>query len=206
MERKLALTCLASTATLVMVLAGCVSDAGPLGSTRQELVGMCGDGVCDPGESTSCPADCPSPPPPVCGNSKCEGNEADYCPDDCPVCGNGICNMGEDYVTCPEDCTLPKTCGNGVCGDAETCQSCPQDCGICSGQNCGDGYCEIGETCTYCPQDCGSCTPPDGCGDGLCRYNENCATCAADCGACAPCLDDSGCPTGSACINGSCST
>ena len=40
---------------------------------------------------------------------------------DCP---NSICNPGEDYLSCPEDCT----CGNNICDAGETSESCPRDC------------------------------------------------------------------------------
>jgi len=42
---------------------------------------------------------------------------------DCP---NSICNPGEDYLSCPEDCT----CGNNRCDAGETPTTCPQDCKV----------------------------------------------------------------------------
>ncbi|MBU2640055.1 MAG: hypothetical protein KKG75_05135, partial [Nanoarchaeota archaeon] len=39
-------------------------------------------------------------------------------------CGNGICNPGEDFITCPEDCR----CGNNKCDLDESETSCPEDC------------------------------------------------------------------------------
>ncbi len=45
-----------------------------------------------------------------------------------PVCGNGVCEIGEDAVNCPQDCST-AVCGNGICEPPETAQSCPQDCG-----------------------------------------------------------------------------
>jgi len=46
----------------------------------------------------------------VCGNGVCEAGEDVYnCPSDCPpVCGNMICEPGEDYTTCPADCPAPS--------------------------------------------------------------------------------------------------
>lgn len=46
---------------------------------------------------------------PVCGNGICETGETnENCPEDCPngepVCGNGICEEGENAQNCPQDC------------------------------------------------------------------------------------------------------
>jgi 5'-nucleotidase len=54
-----------------------------------------------------------------------------------PVCGNGECEQGEDFDSCPQDCH----CGNGVCEADETATSCPSDCG------CGNGVINDGEVC-----------------------------------------------------------
>ena len=48
-------------------------------------------------------------------------------------CDNdGICEIGEDCVSCPLDCgqVSGATCGNGLCeaGDGENCLTCPADC------------------------------------------------------------------------------
>src|SRR5512140_3764105 len=42
---------------------------------------VCGDGICDTGESQTCPSDCG----PVCGNGICERGELRSCPDDCGI-------------------------------------------------------------------------------------------------------------------------
>lgn len=84
-------------------------------------------------------------------------------------CGDGFCAAGEDFKSCPKDCT----CGNGVCGAGEDARNFPQDC------SCGNGTCDVGESSNNCPQDCG------GCGDGFCGPGESCSTCAEDCGGCA---------------------
>ncbi|MBX3158265.1 MAG: hypothetical protein KF773_20015 [Deltaproteobacteria bacterium] len=88
----------------------------------------CGDGVCLPAEVGTCPADCGSAGP-VCGNSMCEAGETTAtCPADCqtsgPVCGDNICDMagGENNSNCPGDCT---TGGPGNCpADITQCLLC----------------------------------------------------------------------------------
>lgn len=40
-------------------------------------------------------------------------------------CGNGVCDIREDFNSCPEDCL----CGNNICDDSESQDTCPQDCG-----------------------------------------------------------------------------
>jgi len=51
-------------------------------------VPVCGNSVCENGEDTSsCPADCQTPPPPAN-----------------PVCGNSVCETSEDFQNCPADC------------------------------------------------------------------------------------------------------
>jgi hypothetical protein len=36
-----------------------------------------------------------------------------------PCCGNGICETGESYQSCPNDCPLTYTIGNGICESGE---------------------------------------------------------------------------------------
>jgi len=44
------------------------------------------------------------------------------------VCGNYICETGENEQNCPEDCTY-HVCGNGICEPTENKDNCPKDCG-----------------------------------------------------------------------------
>ena len=131
----------------------------------------------------------------------CSGFDTSGC-FDCPACNdNGICEAGEDCLSCPNDCVSGTTsgaaCGNGVCeaGDGEDCLSCPADCngvqngkpanrfccGDGDGQNpvpCSDPRCSAGGvTCTNVPQPPGSFC----CGDDACDAGEDCANCALDC-------------------------
>lgn len=49
-------------------------------------------------------------------------------------------------------------CGDGVCDVGEDCISCEPDCGSCPGDSCGNGVCEreLGEGTVTCPEDCGT--------------------------------------------------
>ncbi|MEK6967313.1 MAG: DUF5010 domain-containing protein [Nanoarchaeota archaeon] len=97
-------------------LRGTKKIACPVGSVCQDgacvKVAIC-NGICEPGDSVSCPADCAvQPPPSVCGNGICESNETTTCPADCTilpppsVCGNGVCEPDEN-VSCVLDCPAP---------------------------------------------------------------------------------------------------
>lgn len=75
-----------------------------------------------------------------------------------PCCGNGVCNLLEDGINCPEDCDI---CGDGICGPDETEDSCPNDCAsVCIPQGCAGRCGEIFD-CSEEPIDCGPC---DTCG------------------------------------------
>ncbi len=109
-------------------------------------------------------------------------------------CGNGICDPGEDCITCPNDCIGGGCgCGNSVCelglGEGEDCYACPEDCNsklkgnpknqFCCGfdLNCDDDRCSSeGYDCTpgQVPEYC--------CGDAVCEGPENSCNCAVDCG------------------------
>ena len=95
-------------------------------------------------------------------NGICEPPETSATtPIDCQViCGNMVCEAGENSTNCRADCSGISICGDGSCGAGETCASCRADCMPC----CGDGICNGAETCSLCSADCGSCrTPPQEC-------------------------------------------
>ena len=62
------------------------------------------------------------------------------------VCGNDICDLGEDGFNCPEDCKGPGgKCGDGKCDGPENPGNCPEDCGDdpvldCVLENCETSY------------------------------------------------------------------
>lgn len=106
----------------------------------------CGDGTCDTGEDRcTCPGDCGEPAPfeepgvtcddgvdndcdggADCDDINCFSDPACQAPP-APVCGNDICEAGEDCNTCGGDCSGKSTgppsgqycCGNGVLESAE---------------------------------------------------------------------------------------
>jgi uncharacterized protein YkwD len=69
------------------------------------------------------------------------------------MCGDAVCDAGEDCASCPGDCGACATCNNGVCEMGEACDNCPADCGACS-PTCGNATCDGGESCTSCAVDC----------------------------------------------------
>lgn len=129
----------------------------------------CGDGIvtgseeCD-GEVIGGGVTCESLGEPA-GTLSCSGDctlDTSSCGAD--MCGNGTCNPGETFATCPADCPL-GTCGDCVC-DAdigETAGSCPTDCphASCVALDPGPGEtCAVGETCwdTVCVAGTPACT------------------------------------------------
>lgn len=74
-------------------------------------------------------------------------------------CGNGICDVDENNITCAADC-VRSFCGDGQCETDESNQNCVTDCP----SVCGNNVCETGETSTSCAGDCpasGTCTDSD---------------------------------------------
>jgi len=177
------------------------------------------------------------PDPAVCGNSVCEPGETwSTCGQDCEapadVCGDGLCTPGENQVACPVDCdadfagvvaclgkkcsALLKAClgqpacvttlGNGIpclanCMDDPCLQTCIDSqnfnapakalaaCGFkaCAkaapGSVCGDGKCDPTESPQTCAVDCGVTPGGSMCADGTCDANESAKTCPMDCDA-----------------------
>lgn len=114
---------------------------------------------------------------PVCGDNICEEGENLSCTKDCPqnvsVCGNNICEEGEN-ITCVNDCRPINLCGNNNCDAGENI-TCPGDCPKPS--LCGNSVCDIEEDFVTCPADC----PKPVCGNRICEQTENNVNCAQDC-------------------------
>ena len=139
----------------------------------------------------------------VCGVFGDPANDVWGCIASPAVCGNDICEAGEDCLTCV-DCATCATCDPAdPLADASGCIS-----------SVSNGVCEWGETCLH--PDCAcvapdicekdqtnpvfwlSCITPSICGNDICEAGEDCLTCV-DCATCATCdpadplADASGC-------------
>ena len=122
---------------------------------------FCPHDECTPGDALDpgcgdCVASTCDEDPYCCSSSWtgfCVRTAEDVCGLDCPpVCGDGLCEEGENSGTCPNEC--PPTCGDGFC--SEQCGFCVEDCGECV---CGNGECEV-EECGSCEADCPGCVCP----------------------------------------------
>ncbi len=189
---------------------------------------VCGNGKCETGEAPqTCGSDCKPDCQPNCAGKQCgpdscgglcaqcgEGKactDAGQCVPIGAICGNGKCEGGENYTSCPADCPCepqcvgkkcgPDGCGNtcGSCDSATTCSSTGQC--VPKAASCGNGTCESGESYASCPNDC-PCVPqcagkkcgPDGCGT-TCGTCDSASTCSSA-GLCEP--------KASLCGNGTC--
>lgn len=103
------------------------------------------------------------------------------------LCGNHVCDPGEDASSCPSDCLPLEICDNGVDDDLDGQTDCDDtECAAepgCAVSSCGNDYCELDEDATSCPDDC-FCNQ-----DGICDVfnSEDASACTDDCtgGACA---------------------
>ncbi len=124
---------------------------------------VCGNYICDRGETTSsCPGDCGPAP------TSCPGNSYNNYVST-SACSLGACPNGCTYDTkgCPSGCVPPlKTCTTysyrSTCEENSTCEWLIPSSGSPYCQNrvsssaCGDKVCASNETATSCPADCGT--------------------------------------------------
>ena len=220
--------CDGASGECIDIVRGVGTVCDPLeGSLCDGLVGTCATAL--PGTVTEFTATCGSAD--LCGNRVCDpGETCTNCAGDCggcpPACPDGLCNGAEDCATCPSDCGVcAPWCNDTHCNGTENCSSCPGDCGCAA-----NTYCDSGSCRAYCPN--GTCNTERGencgnCGDCACTGNtycsgsscvaycpngtcntergENCDTCAQDCG----CAGNTFCDSGSCrdyCPNGTCDT
>lgn len=98
----------------------------------------------------------------LCGNGICDdGEDGLSCSADCAIdtsinsfCGDCICATGEED-SCNIDCSL--SCGDGICSDCEDQESCSDDCNSISGQF-GSSSCDNCAPDEYCCEECGVCS------------------------------------------------
>ena len=175
------------------------TDTGePTGTTG--VVGVCGDGRVDPGETCDdgnvmggdmCPATCVSS---SCGDAQIDAMDGEDCDD-----GNQV-----DDDACTNACRLP-VCGDAVVQAGEQCDDGNMDetdscLATCVHASCGDGFVQAGEVCDdgvdnggymLCNTECsgkrvcgdGKTDPEESCDDGNDVLGDGCDNCVlASCG------------------------
>ncbi|MDZ4256372.1 MAG: penicillin acylase family protein, partial [archaeon] len=142
----------------------------------------------------------PIPPPPECEEDwECSGWSACVNGIQTRVCiDQNACGTIDDKPPVQQSCVSPPVCGNQICEAGENSTNCPADCGTIP-PFCGDNACQSSEDCFTCPQDCGTCQPF--CGDSVCDATETCSTCESDCGVC-ECTENWFCTDWGPCTNG----
>jgi hypothetical protein len=108
----------------------------------------------------------------------CDGSTTDGgdCPDCENSCGDGACNCGETYDTCPDDCNAPGECDDGYVSDCADDDCCPETW-------IGDGLCDGEDQQWGCDLTCydwdgGDCAEP--CDNYTC-WDGSCVDDMADC-------------------------
>lgn len=165
-------------ANFSLTATGCASDGDCDDGVACNGQENCVSGSCQAGTAVSCPDD----------GIFCNG--AETCAEDANnplgyVCGSFGDPCGTSQ-SCDEDIDqCVSICGNGVCDSGENCSSCPSDCisgangGTCKA--CFKGKCD--DTCHPKKEDsaCSDCWSTYCCGDGVCEGAENTLNCAVDC-------------------------
>lgn len=121
----------------------------------------------------------------TCGNNVCEGGESyESCSEDCTLedivgsnPANGACEPGEDITNAPKDCTvINKQCGNNVCDDGEDRFNCYYDCKDGSSSTENGSSCSTNSDCGY-KQRCrsGQCQSVECTSDYHCKGCKRCS-------------------------------
>lgn len=126
---------------------GC-ADNQECNQATQQCEGFCGDGVCAAAES--CCDDCGCP-----DNTVCDKRTHSCRPVTSVLCGNEVCDVGENA----EDCCIDCGCEQGYACNLKS-YSCVRR----GNRNvCGDGVCDFGEYVYNCCQDCPFCESGTAC-------------------------------------------
>ena len=99
-----------------------------------------------------------------CGDGICQKieEETGSCPQDCvelllraAVCGNDVCETGENFSNCPEDCEETVIKQPSEVSDSKTCAELNGD--VCDvGEDCGGQWLDATDTFSCCSQSCQS--------------------------------------------------
>ena len=128
MENKIKIIIIAIVATAVVILIGAYVNSN-----------KCGDGICQPIEQRkgSCPQDCMVISP------------------EAAVCGNDVCEAGENPGNCPQDCKVPVIQPSSDSSGSKTCAELSgYTCDV--GEECEAAWLNASDTFSCCSQSCQS--------------------------------------------------